>query len=367
MGIKSNKDESNNEFNYFLKSDLYELLERSRENLHKLSDKSVLVTGAAGFLGRYFIALFQLYNLTNPKPIKIVALDNHITSLKLDKNDERKTDPNIEWIVGDAEIGAKLPDNFEYILHIAGVASPVHYQANPLETIDVTVNATRLLLEKAKTLGARLLYFSSSEIYGDPESAQIPTDENYRGNVSPRGPRACYDESKRLGETLCWVYENYFNVHASVVRPFNIYGPGMMPNDYRVMPNFANALISGEPLKVYGNGNQTRTFCYVTDAIIAFLLILTEGKNPDVYNIGNPTPEISIFELATLFLKINDIEGQIETINYPSQYPTDDPSRRCPNINKLQSEFNFKPMVDLAEGITRFSRWTQENYPKLNL
>jgi len=127
-------------------------------------------------------------------------------------------------------------------------------------TIDAAVNSTRALLEKAREDNARMLYFSSSEIYGDQHPENVPTSEDYRGNVSCRGPRACYDESKRLGETLCWVYEKYFQVFVSVVRPFNIFGSGMMPKDYRVVPNFTSSLLSGKPLQVYGNGMQTRTF-----------------------------------------------------------------------------------------------------------
>lgn len=354
------------DFKFLLDSDLIEIQNRLGSTLDKLAGKNILITGAAGFLGRYFIALFQLYNSLSENSIKIVALDNHVTSEKLKKNDHRLTDSNIEWIYGDAELGAKLPDTFDYIIHAAGIASPVHYQANPLETIDVTINATRSLLEKAKTDKSRMLFFSSSEIYGDPVESAIPTDESYRGNVSPRGPRACYDEAKRLGETLCWIYQNYFSVHVSVVRPFNIYGPGMLPNDYRVMPNFVNSIISGNSIKVYGTGEQTRTFCYISDAIVALLTILIEGSKPDVYNVGNPTPEISMSKLAILVKEISALNSPIEVIDYPIKYPTDDPNRRCPKIDKLYNEFKFRPEINLKEGISRFYKWAVENYPKLS-
>ena len=348
-----------------LQTDIEQIYESLIPTITKMSGKTVMITGAAGFLGRYFIALFQYFNsIYISNPINIIALDNHQTSPALRKDDFRRQDSNIEWIYGDAEIGAKLPDRTEYIIHAAGIASPEHYQANPLETVDVAVTATRSLLEKARNTNAKFLYFSSSEIYGDPDISALPTNETYRGNVSSRGPRACYDESKRLGETLCWIYENYFNVHASVVRPFNIYGPGMMPKDYRVMPNFANSIIKNQPIRVYGNGLQTRTFCYISDAIIAFLLILVEGHKPDVYNVGNPKPEISIIELANLMKDFNPTPANIEVIDYPSQYPKDDPSRRCPDISKLQKEFNFYPKVSLEEGTLRFFTWAQENYPK---
>lgn len=359
---RSEMNRSERNFSFFLESDLMEIFERSEKSLIKLSGRSVLVTGAAGFLGRYFIATFQKYNKNNSNPIKIVAIDSHITSRKLAEGDFRKKDPNIQWIYGDAEIGAQLPENFDYIIHTAGIASPVHYQANPLKTIDVAVNATRALLDKAKELNARVLYFSSSEIYGDPAVNEIPTKESYRGNVSSRGPRACYDESKRLGETLCWVYENYYNVHVSVVRPFNIYGPGMLPDDYRVMPNFASSIITGKPIKVYGTGKQTRTFCYITDSIVLMLLILTEGYKPDVFNIGNPRPEISMLNLANIMNSYTKRPVEVKLVDYPIQYPKDDPSRRCPDISKVTDTFKFTPKIELEEGVNRFFSWATENY-----
>lgn len=348
-----------------LQTDIEEIYERLISTITKLSGKTVMITGAAGFLGRYFISLFQHYNSIHfSNPINIIALDNHQTSPVLNKNDYRKQDSNIEWIYGDAELGAKLPDQTHYIIHLAGIASPEHYQANPLKTLDVAVTATRSLLEKAKDTKSRFLFFSSSEIYGNPDKTALPTKETYRGNVSSRGPRACYDESKRLGETLCWIYETYYSVHASVVRPFNIYGPGMLPKDYRVMPNFANSLICDQPIQVYGNGLQTRTFCYISDAIVAFLLILIEGQSPDVYNVGNPEPEISILELANFMSKFNSVPAEVKVIDYPIQYPIDDPSRRCPDIEKLHKEFKFIPEISLEEGSRRFFKWAQEVYPK---
>jgi UDP-glucuronate decarboxylase len=207
-----------------------------------------------------------------------------------------------------------------------------------------------------------MLFFSSSEIYGDPFPEFVPTSEDYRGNVSTRGPRACYDESKRLGETLCWIYQTYFEVHICVARPFNVYGPGMMPKDYRVLPNFATQIAKNEPLKIYGNGNQTRTFCYITDAITGFMKILLDSKTPDVFNVGNPKPEVSMIELSKIIEKVLNKNIKVEIIDYPSTYPADEPNRRCPDISRISKDLSYEPKITIEEGLARFFNWTQDNY-----
>jgi UDP-glucuronate decarboxylase len=346
-----------------LEDDIKEIYKSIAPSISKMHGKTVLITGAAGFLGRYFMSLLTYSNqLSNDQPITIIALDNYITSGKPSGNNILRNDENVEWIVGDASIGAQLPNKFDYIIHTAGIASPEHYRANPLLTIEVTINVTKSLLERAKNDKSRMLFFSSSEIYGDPFPEFIPTNEEYRGNVSTRGPRACYDESKRMGETLCWIYETYYDVHVSVARPFNVYGPGMMPKDYRVLPNFAASWVKGDSLKVYGHGNQTRTFCYITDAIVAFMKILLDGKSPNVYNVGNPSPEISITELAEKIRQKVDKNISVDIVKYPSTYPEDEPNRRCPDISRIEGSLGYKPKINLDNGLLKFFTWAKENY-----
>jgi UDP-glucuronate decarboxylase len=218
------------------------------------------------------------------------------------------------------------------------------------------------MLELALEHGAAFLYFSSSEIYGDPDPRHVPTSENYPGSVSCRGPRACYDEGKRVGETLCDIFHNYFGVRTVVVRPFNVYGPGLRERDYRVLPNFATRLKAGLPLEVYGSGVQTRTFCYVVDAIVGFMAAILKGVPGEAYNIGNPTPEISMLDLATRVQQVVGERAQFRRIDYPDGYPSNEPQRRCPNIQKARLHLGFEPLVGLDEGLRRFFTWTDRTY-----
>ena len=348
-----------------VEEDIKEIYIALKKSMEKLHNKTVLITGAAGFLGRYFMSLLTYANqINNTSPISNIAVDNYVTSGKPQGNNILRNDTNVEWIVGDAGIVSQLPNKFDYIIHTAGIASPEYYRANPLQTIDVTIDVTKTLLERAKTDKSRMLFFSSSEIYGDPFPEYVPTSEDYRGNVSTRGPRACYDESKRLGETLCWIYQTYFNVHVCVTRPFNVYGPGMMPKDYRVLPNFAAQIAKNEPLKIYGSGKQTRTFCYVTDATIGFMKILLDTKIPEVFNVGNPKPELSIIELSDLIRGVLNVDIKVDIVKYPATYPEDEPNRRCPDISKIAKELNFEPKVNIEEGLRRFFTWAESNYTK---
>lgn len=354
------------ETNFCLNQDIEDIVSALGDLALEFSGKTIILTGGRGFLGRYFTSVFSYLNKSIlDKPCKVYVIDNFITAGHLGQCTSFM-DEHIHFHKQSVLDPFTVDRKVDYILHCAGIASPYYYRAHPLETLDVAITGTRNFLELAKQHGARILFFSSSEIYGDPDPKYVPTEEGYRGNVSCLGPRACYDESKRLGETLCQIYHRKFGVHTNMVRPFNVYGPGMQELDYRVLPNFAKSIVNNLPLNVYGVGTQTRTFCYVTDAINGFLRVLTKGVAGEPYNIGNPTPEISMLDLVKTIEKVLQQELPVNRIGYPDSYPADEPNRRCPNISKAMYQLEFKPHISLEVGLRRFLDWALNNYTQPN-
>ena len=346
---------------FLLRSDIAEVATRLRENAQVLAGKTVLLTGGRGFLGRYFTEIFAALNAdVLEKPVKVVILDNLITAGEA--GSVAFSDPNMEFIQHDVIQPFPWEGNLDYVIHAAGIASPYYYRAYPLETLEVAITGTRNMLELADRHDARFTFFSSSEIYGDPDPKHVPIPESYRGNVSCQGPRACYDESKRVGETLCYVFHTKNGTHTNVIRPFNVYGPGMQETDYRVLPNFASRVKAGQALKVYGTGNQTRTFCYITDAMVGFLNVVLSGVAGEAYNIGNTKPEISMVELVKSMEKVLGRDLAYDVIEYPDSYPADEPNRRAPDIRKAKLQLKFEPEVSLEEGLGRFLGWTDETF-----
>lgn len=341
--------------------DLDEVVARLGEGARGFEGKTVLLSGAGGFLGRNFTAIFARLNrdLLNT-PCRLIGLDNFITSR--DQGGGLEAKDGVSLIRHDVTKPLPIEEHLDYVVQAAGIASPFYYRAYPLETLEVATVGTRNLLEVARRNAARFVFFSSSEIYGDPDPNHVPTPESYRGNVSCVGPRACYDESKRLGETLCYVYHERFGTHTNQIRPFNIYGPGMQQADYRVLPNFASRIRSGEALNVYGHGRQTRTFCYITDALVGFLLTLLHGVPGEAYNIGNPEPEISMLDLVERIQAVLGRKLEYRLLEYPDSYPADEPNRRCPDIRKAELQLGYRPMVSLEDGLRRFFDWAEANY-----
>lgn len=325
----------------------------------KLSGKTILITGGAGFLGNYFIMVLDYLNKNIlKKPCRIISVDNFITGLKYNI----KEGDSFITIKHDVTVPLKVKEDIDYIISAAGIASPRFYSKFKIETIDVGIFGTKNMLELAKEKKVEsMLYFSSSEVYGDPDPKFVPTSENYFGNVSCIGPRANYDESKRLGETLCISYYETYKIPVKIVRPFNIYGPGMRMDDYRVIPNFVANVLRGNPIPVYGDGEHTRAFCYVTDAITGFFKVLLSNYNGEVFNVGNGQEEVSIKDLAKVIANIFDNKVEIKNFEGPNEaYAKADPKRRCPDLTKINTKVGYTPKVSLNIGLQRFIRGTIE-------
>lgn len=342
-----------------IKQDMKKIISTIKDLIPELDGKVILITGGSGFLGKYIIETLLTLNETKlKKPSRIISIDNHITSAETTKSSK-----NLKQITHDVKQPLTIKGKIDYIIHAAGIASPVYYQKFPLETIDAAVNGTRNMLElarKKKVIG--FLYFSSSEIYGDPPPDQIPTKESFKGYVSSFGPRSCYDESKRLGETLCYIYHTRFGVPVKIVRPFNVFGPGMAPFDHRVIPSFLYSAFLNEPLQIHSSGNQTRTFCYISDATTAFLQVLLKGKPGEAYNVGNDNNELDMNKLANTLKEIFKGGLQVNNIEYPESYPADEPQRRCPDLSKIRKDTKYKPKVSLKQGLQKTVKWCKSNW-----
>ena len=342
---------------YVLKTDLTEIVSRLGEEAKQFAGKTVILTGGRGFLGRYFLNVFAALNANVLEaPVRLIVLDNLITAGNY--GSEFPGFDHMEFVVHDVIRPFSFDENVDYVIHAAGIASPFYYRAYPLETLGVAISGTQNMLDLAKKKGARFTFFSSSEIYGDPDPEHIPIAESYRGNVSCQGPRACYDESKRIGETLCYIYHTRDGIKTNTIRPFNVFGPGMQENDYRVLPNFASRIKAGLPLNLYGSGLQTRTFSYITDAMVGFFLVVLKGVSGEAYNIGTPKPEVSMRYLVKTLQTISKRELTYNQIEYPASYPADEPMRRCPDIRKARLQLKFNPIVRLDEGLRRFLDWS---------
>lgn len=344
-----------------LKTDITEIIERLGDTTRVFDGKTTMLSGGCGFLGRYFIDVFHYLNEHLLElPCRLLVLDNMITANKVDPLDEAS--PHYKFFKHNMIEPFACNEPIDFVVHLAGIASPYYYRKYPLETLEVATLGTKNMLNLARENGAKFLFFSSSEIYGDPDPKHVPTPESYRGNVSCVGPRACYDESKRLGETLTRIYHEQFGVPTSIVRPFNVYGPGMRETDYRVLPNFASRIIGKHPLRVYGSGNQTRTYCYITDAMVGFIRVLVDGIPGEAYNIGNSKPEISVLDLVRQIENVLGRKFEVIRTEYPDSYPPDEPIRRCPDITKARLQLKYESKVGLHEGLRRFFSWAETVY-----
>ena len=303
-----------------------------------------LITGGAGFLGSH------LAKLLLDKGEEVISLDNFFTGAKNNIQDLFEY-PNFEFIRHDVTEPIKL--EVDKIWHLACPASPIHYQFNPIKTIKTSFMGTHNMLGLAKRVGAKILLASTSEVYGDPK--EHPQKESYRGSVNTIGIRSCYDEGKRIAETLCSDYSRIHGVKVRIMRIFNTYGPNMRFDDGRVISNFIIQALKDEKITIYGDGSQTRSFCYVEDLIKGMTLLMDSDYSYPV-NIGNPN-EFSIKELANLVQKLinPNVEFQYKSL------PQDDPKQRKPSIQLAKELLNWEPKIELEEGLLKTTDWFKNN------
>lgn len=300
----------------------------------------VLITGVGGFIG----SNLARHHLAQGD--SVLGVDNFSTGKQV--NLENLSD--LELIrSGVLESIGQLPMEIDIVYHFASPASPEKYMAMAMSTMEVNTTGTLALLQYSLRVGARFVFASTSEIYGDP--LESPQREEYWGNVNPIGPRSVYDEAKRFGETLVAHYQRSENVNAGIIRIFNTYGPNMDPFDGRVVSTFIRQALAGEPLSVFGDGSQTRSFCFIDD-LIPGIMAMGLSNHPGPINLGNPR-EINLLELAKIVL---DITGSSSQLMF-EDLPEDDPKMRCPDITKAQSILGWQPIVEIEEGIRRTAYW----------
>ncbi len=316
-----------------------------------LSNKQVLVTGAAGFIGSHLVdSLISLGAI-------VTGVDNYLTGNRDNLEMALKSD-RFSFIQADviAPPQSYLASDFfpQLVFHLASPASPPLYQKNPVETYLVNSMGTHQLLTwlfeqaSAGDQSPRFVFTSTSEVYGDP--LEHPQKESYWGNVNPNGPRSCYDESKRMGETICGVFDRDFGLDVRIARIFNTYGPRMSELDGRIIPNFVSQARAGEPFTLYGDGSQTRAYCYVSDLVDGLIrLAIVDEANGETVNLGNPE-EISILETAKQVHARFATNGK-DFLSVQKPLPTDDPTRRCPDISLAKSLLGWQPKIPFAQGL----------------
>lgn len=296
----------------------------------------IVVTGGAGFIGSH------LCDVLLAQGHEVIVVDNLFTGRK-DNMLKQLDSKNFEFIRHDITHPILL--ECDQIYHLACPASPVHYQCNPVKTIKTNVMGTIHMLGVAKRVGASFLLASTSEVYGDP--IEHPQKEGYWGNVNPVGPRSCYDEGKRVAETLTFNYQQGHNVNSKIVRIFNTYGPRMLFDDGRVVSNFIVQALQNQPITIYGDGSQTRSFCFVSDLVAGLISMMNSTDFHGPVNLGNPE-ELTIVDMAKLII---DLTASKSELVY-QELPEDDPVRRRPDITLAKKELNWQPTVPVREGLT---------------
>ena len=345
--------------NKVIKNNILEIVDGVSAEIPKIKNQTILITGGAGFLGKNIVWTLQELNKNHNTNCKIIVVDNYVTGLK----DELENDENTILLKGDITKEINLDGEIDYIIHAAGIASPIFYTKYKLETIDVSIQGTKRVLELARKKQSKgVLFFSTSEVYGSPSAENVPTPETFNGNVSCVGPRAHYDEPKRMAETLCVTYASIYDMKVNIVRPFNVYGPGMRLDDGRGVINIIKYALQNKDLPIYGDGLSTRTWTYITDATIGFIKTLFAEMSGEAFNIGMDNPEISTIELSKLIVNLSDSDSKLTIVDAPIEaYEKGfDVLRRCPDISKSKNMLGFKPVIKVDEGLKRTIDWMRE-------
>ena len=353
--------------NKLIEEDIKNIVGNLGDSVKNFSGKTVLITGGAGFLGKYLVYTLDYLNKnTLDEPCKIIVIDNFITGSKgVFENIE-----NIEMINLDISKDFQIEEDVHYIMHAASIAAPLFYNKYKLETMNVGFLGTKNILEIAKEKKVKsLLFFSTSEVYGNPDPKFIPTPETYFGNVSFTGPRAVYDEPKRIAETLCMTYADIYNLPIKVVRPFNVYGPGMRLDDGRGAINFIVSALRGKKIPVYGDGKNTRSWTYVSDATTGFFKVLLSDHNREAFNVGSDEHEIEMRHLAQIVAGLIKEENTgVSHVESPNEtYGKADVNRRAPDLTKIRTMLGYTLKVNLVEGLNRLIKWTEEELKKQDI
>ena len=307
---------------------------------------NILVTGGAGFIGTHLVEKFI------DKQHKVIVIDNLLTGSK--KNLEHFfNSENFSFIEFDVQNHIEVAEDLDYVLHLASPASPKAYAQHPINTLKAGSIGTINTLGLAKAKNAKYLLTSTSEIYGDPLVS--PQPESYWGNVNPNGTRSMYDEAKRFAEAAVSSYNRIYDLDTRILRLFNTYGPKMKINDGRVVTNFIYQAMTGNDITIYGQGNQTRSFCYIDDTVSGILKAM-ESDNSEVFNIGNPN-EITILQLAEKIIELTNSKSEIKFVKLPE----DDPMQRKPDISKANNKLNWFPEVSLEEGLKKTIEWIENS------
>jgi UDP-glucuronate decarboxylase len=332
-----------------MKKDIEEIINNLGAISKSIEGTNVLVTGGAGFLGSW------LCEVLVEQGANVICLDNLVSGLKANISHIVDKD-NFTFIQHDITQPIFFDEPIDMVMHLASRASPFEFEKYPIQILKANTLGIWVALGIAKKHGARFLYTSTSEIYG--AATEIPTSEGYRGNVNPIGPRSCYDEAKRCGESYVIAYELQHDLDVRIARIFNTYGPMMRAEGVygRVIPRFIEQALSNKPITIFGDGSQTRSFCYVTNQIEGLLkLAFSEGAKGEVVNIGSDK-EITILELAKLIRGITNSSSEIVF----EELPKDDPPRRKPNITKAKTLLQWKPKVELKGGLSKMIKWFKE-------